>query len=92
MKDFESMDSVTYDQVLNEISKELFSAHNDLDNDRVRLMLWALVSLLFNKNLITKEEYEESVNEATLFFNLLKRRHKLQQNSETEEESADSEV
>lgn len=92
MTDFESMDTNDYDLVLNQLSKELFTEDKELDNDRVRLMNWALVNLLLNKGVITKEEYEDSVNEATMFFKLLKRRYNLQQNQENDENQSDSEV
>lgn len=92
MTDFENMDINDYDLVLKQLSKELFTEDKELDNDRVRLMNWALVNLLLNKGVITKEEYEDSVNEATMFFKLLKRRYNLQQNQENDENQSDSKV
>lgn len=85
--DFTTMDTVQYDNALNEIAKDIFGAKDEeLDKERVRLMQWALITLLFNKGLITQDEYEKSVEEATLFFKMLKRRYNLQ----NPDESADS--
>ena len=78
MQDFSSMDTVQYDKALNDISRDLFTMDKELDSDRVRLMQWALINLLLNKGLITQDEYEKSVEEATAFFKLLRRRYNLQ--------------
>jgi hypothetical protein len=85
VQDFESLSNAEYDNALNDISKELFTMDKDLDNDRVRLMQWGLINLLLNKGVITKEEFESSVEEATVFFKLLKRRFKLQNPDDTDD-------
>ena len=82
--DFTTMDTVQYDNALNEIANDIFGAKDEeLDRERVRLMQWALITLLFNKGLITQDEYEQSVEEATIFFKMLKRRYKLQNDDES---------
>ena len=74
-----NLDSHEYDKKLNSIAQDLFGTDDsDLDNDRVRLMNWALTNLLLNKGIITQDEFEQSVSEATVFFRLLKRRYRLQ--------------
>lgn len=81
-----SLDSQEYDKKLNSIAQDLFGTDDkELDNDRVRLMNWALTSLLLNKGIITPDEFEETVSEATIFFKLLKRRYKLQNPDESVE-------
>ena len=81
-----NMDSQEYDKYLNHLSQDLFGTDDsELDNDRVRLMNWALTNLLLNKGIITQQEFEQSVAEATLFFKLLKRRYKLQNPDESVE-------
>jgi hypothetical protein len=85
LPDFASMDSIQYDETLNEISKELFTMDKELETDRQRLMQWALINLLLNKGLITQEEFTQSVEEATQFFKLLKRRKNLIDNPESTE-------
>ena len=90
VQDFESLSNAEYDNVLNDISKELFTMDKDLDNDRVRLMQWGLINLLLNKGVITKEEFESSVEEATVFFKLLKRRFKLQNSDDTDDSTENS--
>ena len=82
--DFTTMDTIQYDNALNEIAKDIFGAKDEeLDKERVRLMQWALITLLFNKGLITQDEYEKSVEEATIFFKMLKRRYNLQNPDES---------
>ena len=82
--DFTTMDTIQYDNALNEIAKDIFGAKDEeLDKERVRLMQWALITLLFNKGLITQDEYEKSVEEATIFFKMLKRRYNLQNADES---------
>ena len=84
--DFTTMDTVQYDNALNEIAKDIFGTKDEeLDKERVRLMQWALITLLFNKGLITQDEYEKSVEEATIFFKMLKRRYQLQNSDETDD-------
>jgi hypothetical protein len=90
VQDFESLSNAEYDNALNDISKELFTMDKDLDNDRVRLMQWGLINLLLNKGVITKEEFESSVEEATVFFKLLKRRFKLQNPDDTDDSTENS--
>jgi hypothetical protein len=83
--DFQSMDSQQYDKALNDISRDLFTLDKDLDTERQRLMQWALINLLLTKGLITQDEYEKSVEEATVFFKLLRRRKKLLDDAESTE-------
>ena len=90
MQDFSSMDTVEYDKALNDISRDLFTMDRDLDNERVRLMQWALINLLLNKGLITQDEYEKSVEEATAFFKLLRRRYILQNPDNTDDSTETS--
>ena len=90
MQDFSSMDSVQYDKALNDISKDLFTMDKDLDTERQRLMQWALINLLLNKGLITQDEYEKSVEEATMFFKLLKRRYRLQNDDDSVDSTENS--
>ena len=85
--DFQSMDSQQYDKALNDISRDLFTLDKDLDTERQRLMQWALINLLLVKGIITQDEYEESVAEATAFFKLLRRRKKLLDDAESTENS-----
>jgi len=85
--DFASMDTVQYDKALNDISRDLFTLDKDLDTERQRLMQWALINLLLVKGIITQDEYEESVAEATAFFKLLRRRKELLDNQESTENS-----
>ena len=85
LPDFASMDSIQYDKTLNEISKELFTMDKELETDRQRLMQWALINLLLNKGLITQEEFTQSVEEATTFFKMLKRRKNLIDNPDSTE-------
>ena len=85
LPDFGSMDSFQYDKTLNEISKELFTMDKELETDRQRLMQWALINLLLNKGLITQEEFTQSVEEATTFFKMLKRRKNLIDNPDSTE-------
>ena len=85
--DFASMDTVQYDKALNDISRDLFTLDKDLDTERQRLMQWALINLLLTKGLITQDEYEKSVEEATAFFKLLRRRKELLDNQESTENS-----
>jgi len=69
--DFTSMDSIQYDNALNSIAHDLFGIQDEeLDKERVRLMQWALITLLLNKGVIGHEEFEKQVNEATQFFKL----------------------
>lgn len=75
--DFSGMTNAEYDNALNEIAKELFTMDKDLDNERVRLMQWGLINLLLTKGFITQDELSSSVDEATQFFKLLKRRNNL---------------
>ena len=89
--DFENMDTLQYDKALNEIAKDIFGVQDEeLDKERVRLMQWALITLLLNKGLITQPEYESAVEEATLFFKMLKRRKRLLDENENTSESTDS--
>ena len=89
--DFENMDTIQYDKALNEIAKDIFGVQDEeLDKERVRLMQWALITLLLNKGLITQPEYESAVEEATLFFKMLKRRKRLLDENENTSESTDS--
>ena len=89
--DFDSMDSMQYDNVLNDISREIFGTDDkELDNERVRLMNWAVVNLLLNKGIITQEEYTSSVEEATTFFKMLKRRYRLQNTDNTDDSTETS--
>ena len=45
--DFTSMDSIQYDNALNSIAHDLFGIQDEeLDKERVRLMQWALITLL----------------------------------------------
>ena len=90
MQDFSSMDTVQYDKALNDISRDLFTMDKELDSDRVRLMQWALINLLLNKGLITQDEYEKSVEEATMFFKLLKRRYRLQNDDDSVDSTENS--
>ena len=83
--DFESMDSLEYDKVLNDISQDLFTMDKELEVDRQRLMQWALINLLLNKGIIAQDEYQKSVEEATAFFKLLRRRKNLLDNPESTE-------
>ena len=84
--DFTTMDTVQYDNALNEIAKDMFGNEDEtLDRERVRLMNWAVVNLLLNKGIITQEEYEQSVEEATIFFKMLKRRYNLQNTDDNTE-------
>jgi hypothetical protein len=85
--DFANMDTVQYDKALNDISRDLFTLDKDLDTERQRLMQWALINLLLVKGIITQDEYEESVAEATAFFKLLRRRKELLDNQESTENS-----
>ena len=81
-----SLDTHQYDKQLNSIAQDLFGTDDaELDKDRVRLMNWALTNLLLNKGIITQDEFEQSVSEATVFFKLLKRRYKLQNPDESVE-------
>ena len=89
--DFTTMDTIQYDNALNEIAKDIFGAKDEeLDKERVRLMQWALITLLFNKGLITQDEYEKSVEEATIFFKMLKRRYNLQNPDESVDSTKNS--
>ena len=89
--DFENMDTLQYDKALNEIAQDIFGVQDEeLDKERVRLMQWALITLLLNKGLITQAEYESAVEEATLFFKMLKRRKRLLDENENTSESTDS--
>jgi len=89
--DFENMDTLQYDKALNEIAQDIFGVQDEeLDKERVRLMQWALITLLLNKGLITQPEYESAVEEATLFFKMLKRRKRLLDENENTSESTDS--
>ena len=90
MQDFSSMDTVEYDKALNDISRDLFTMDRDLDNERVRLMQWALINLLLVKGIITQDEYEKSVEEATAFFKLLRRRYILQNPDNTDDSTETS--
>ena len=85
--DFESMDSFQYDKALNDISKELFTMDKELETDRQRLMQWALINLLINKGLITQDEFTASVEEATQFFHMLRRRKKILDDAESTKNS-----
>jgi hypothetical protein len=86
---FSSMTNAEYDNALNDISKELFTMDKDLDNDRVRLMQWGLINLLINKGIITQEEITASTEEATMFFKLLKRRHRILTESDNSSDSTE---
>jgi len=86
---FGSMTNAEYDNALNDISKELFTMDKDLDNDRVRLMQWGLINLLINKGIITQEEITASTEEATMFFKLLKRRHRILTESDNSSDSTE---
>jgi len=89
--DFTSMDSIQYDNALNSIAHDLFGIQDEeLDKERVRLMQWALITLLLNKGLITQAEYEGAVEEATLFFKMLKRRYNLQNTDESVDSTENS--
>jgi len=77
--DFNTMDNVQYDRALNDIAKDIFGEQDvELDKERVRLMQWALITLLLNKGIINQDEFTQSVDEATAFFTLLKRRFNIQ--------------
>ena len=86
-----NLDTAQYDKHLNSIAQDLFGTDDkELDNDRVRLMNWALTNLLLNKGVITQEEFEKSVSEATIFFKLLKRRYNLQNPDESVDSTENS--
>lgn len=85
MSEFDNMSTQQYDESLNEIAKELFTDDKELDQERTRLTTWAIANLLISKGLITEAEYEKSVEEATTFFKLLKRRHRILKDSEQSE-------
>ena len=86
-----NLDTEQYDKHLNSIAQDLFGTDDkELDNDRVRLMNWALTNLLLNKGVITQEEFEKSVSEATIFFKLLKRRYNLQNPDESVDSTENS--
>ena len=87
---FETLTNAQYDDVLNDMAGDLFGADKDLENDRIRLMQWALITLLLNKGVIGHEEFEKQVNEATQFFKLLKRRYELQQNPDNTDDSTEN--
>ena len=78
IQNFDTLTNAEYDDALNDMAKDLFGADKELENDRIRLMQWALITLLLNKGVIGHEEFEKQVEEATQFFKLLKRRFKLQ--------------
>jgi len=87
---FETLTNAQYDDVLNDMAGDLFGADKDLENDRIRLMQWALITLLLNKGVIGHEEFEKQVDEATQFFKLLKRRFKLQNPDDTDDSTENS--
>lgn len=90
MLNFEDMDTVEYDKALNSIARDIFGNQDEeLDKERVRLMQWALINLLLTKGIINQEEFADSVNEATLFFKLLKRRNKLQESHNSSDSTED---
>ena len=78
IQNFDTLTNAEYDDALNDMAKDLFGADKELENDRIRLMQWALITLLLNKGVIGHQEFEQQVEEATQFFKLLKRRFKLQ--------------
>lgn len=90
MLNFEDMDTVEYDKALNSIARDIFGNQDEeLDKERVRLMQWALINLLLTKGIINQEEFADSVNEATIFFKLLKRRNKLQESHNSSDSTED---
>ena len=76
---FDDFTNAEYDQVLNEMALDLFNTDTEeLNRERMRLMQWALITLLLNKGIIGQQEFETQVEEATQFFKLLKRRYEIQ--------------
>ena len=79
IQNFDTLNNAEYDNALNDIAKDIFGEQDvELDKERVRLMQWALITLLLNKGIINQDEFTQSVDEATAFFTLLKRRFNLQ--------------
>ena len=79
IQNFDTLNNAEYDNALNDIAKDIFGEQDvELDKERVRLMQWALITLLLNKGIINQGEFAQSVDEATAFFTLLKRRFNLQ--------------
>ena len=87
---FDTLTNAEYDDILNDMAGDLFGADKKLENDRIRLMQWALITLLLNKGVIGHEEFEKQVDEATQFFKLLKRRFKLQNPDDTDDSTENS--
>jgi len=87
---FETLTNAQYDDILNDMAGDLFGSDKDLENDRIRLMQWALITLLLNKGVIGHQEFEKQVDEATQFFKLLKRRYELQQNPDNTDDSTEN--
>ena len=85
IQNFDNLTNAEYDQVLNEMANDLFANDKDLESDRIRLMQWALITLLLNKGVIGQQEFEKQVEEATQFFKLLKRRFKIQNPDNTDD-------
>ena len=79
IQNFDTLNNAEYDNALNDIAKDIFGEQDvELDKERVRLMQWALITLLLNKGIINQDEFTQSVDEATAFFTLLKRRFNIQ--------------
>ena len=90
IQNFDNLTNAEYDQVLNEMANDLFANDKDLESDRIRLMQWALITLLLNKGVIGQQEFEKQVEEATQFFKLLKRRFKIQNPDKTDDSTETS--
>ena len=90
IQNFDNLTNAEYDQVLNEMANDLFANDKDLESDRIRLMQWALITLLLNKGVIGQQEFEKQVEEATQFFKLLKRRFKIQNPDNTDDSTETS--
>lgn len=77
------------DVEFNELAKEFFKRDSEKASwEQVRVLLWGALNLLLEKELISKEELDKSVQDATMFYNLLHRRYKiLEENGQLDENS-----
>ena len=70
------------DPQLNNLAKNLFSKIDFDNNEFVFVMFYSLISILLDKGVVTREEFEDATKDTGSTFKILKQLNKLQENSE----------
>lgn len=72
LKNLNSANPFVRDAVVNKVAKEFFKMEHP--QEVKDLMLFGIISLLLDKGVITEEELTLKVEEATMFYKILKKR------------------